>query len=387
MIVSIVTDGIRDGAFSADTAISEVLIIAKRTEKDNNSAPSVTYVNLNKRPGSISEACVLVQQILKSTANSDKGILKVGNYSPAGHFITNFNGFTGYANIKDPDVAKAAYDIYQGVISLPRNSSISLCKFVKLGDLGTRGLHDLDINGKAPKDCEPRGPFDIEKVGKDKELTTYPILWAQDAKVQTQLIVSPDSYGITKQGQDDRALTTWAKHSSRLCFNRWFTLSSQRLTACLTTRRVIGGAAWPGFVCDEEKHEISIVLFANTILGLIAHWWVGSRTQKGRSMISVTKIPDMITIDPRLFTREQFAVADDIFNRFKEKDFLPANEAYHDTVRKELDQAVLIELLGLPESIKESLDLLRHKWCSEPSVHGGKSTRPKYSDPKVVLST
>ena len=37
---------------------------------------------------------------------------------------------------------------------------------------------------------------------------------------------------------------------------------------------------------------------------------------------------------------------------------------------------MLVDMLGLPESILGSLDLLRLKWCSEPSVHGGKKTAP-----------
>ena len=61
----------------------------------------------------------------------------------------------------------------------------------------------------------------------------------------------------------------------------------------------------------------------------------------------------------------------------RESQFLPANEAYRDNTRKELDHRALIDMLGLPESILEPLDLLRLKWCSEPSVHGGKKTAPE----------
>ena len=56
---------------------------------------------------------------------------------------------------------------------------------------------------------------------------------------------------------------------------------------------------------------------------------------------------------------------------------LPANEAYRDNTQKELDHRVLIDMFGLPESILEPLDLLRLKWYSEPSVHGGKKTAPE----------
>ena len=47
-----------------------------------------------------------------------------------------------------------------------------------------------------------------------------------------------------------------------------------------------------------------------------------------------------------------------------------------DDTRELLDRRVLIDLLNLPESILEPLDLHAQKWCSEPSVHGGKGTAP-----------
>ncbi len=37
---------------------------------------------------------------------------------------------------------------------------------------------------------------------------------------------------------------------------------------------------------------------------------------------------------------------------------------------------MLVDLLRLPEDVLEPLKVLRLQWCSEPSVHGGKSTPP-----------
>ena len=68
--------------------------------------------------------------------------------------------------------------------------------------------------------------------------------------------------------------------------------------------------------------------------------------------------------------------AESIFEEIQQLNFLPANEAYRDDTRQLLDRRVLIDLLNLPESIIEPLELLRLKWCSEPSVHGGKGTAP-----------
>ena len=41
-----------------------------------------------------------------------------------------------------------------------------------------------------------------------------------------------------------------------------------------------------------------------------------------------------------------------------------------------MDRRVLLDLLGLPDTVLDPLDVLRMKWCSEPSVHGGKGTGP-----------
>ena len=83
----------------------------------------------------------------------------------------------------------------------------------------------------------------------------------------------------------------------------------------------------------------------------------------------------MTVLDPRALGEDQFAKAAEVFEGFKEREFLPANEAYRDDVRQDLDRAVLVDLLRLPDGVMESLAILRDQWCAEPSVHGGKKTR------------
>ena len=91
----------------------------------------------------------------------------------------------------------------------------------------------------------------------------------------------------------------------------------------------------------------------------------------------ITAIRTMPTLDVTKLTEEQLATAENIFSDMRDSLFLPANEAWHDNTRQELDYRVLTEMLGLPKSIIHPLDLLRLKWCLEPSVHGGKSTAPE----------
>jgi len=119
------------------------------------------------------------------------------------------------------------------------------------------------------------------------------------------------------------------------------------------------------------------VLWANTTLGLIAFWWAGTRQQQGRANMTITRLPHLVSLDAAKLSDRQLNMSRRIFEDFQGPEFLPANEAYRDEVRKSLDAVVLTGMLGLHEDVLESLSILREQWCAEPSVHGGKGTRPE----------
>ena len=147
------------------------------------------------------------------------------------------------------------------------------------------------------------------------------------------MLVHPDSQGIVRPNHDEKAKERW-KSSSRLCFNRDFGFGSQRLAACLTPKPVIGGRAWPGFICSDTRFEVPLVLWMNTTMGLFSFWCTGSRQQNGRSVITITRLPSLVVLDLRKFSDRQFKVADAIFARFSDQDLLSANDAYRDEVRQ-----------------------------------------------------
>ena len=91
----------------------------------------------------------------------------------------------------------------------------------------------------------------------------------------------------------------------------------------------------------------------------------------------ITAIRSMPTLDVTKLKQAQLDMAEEIFEDMRTSQFLPANEAYRDSTRQELDYRVLVDMLGVPKTVIEPLNLLRLKWCSEPSVHGGKKTAPK----------
>ena len=73
---------------------------------------------------------------------------------------------------------------------------------------------------------------------------------------------------------------------------------------------------------------------------------------------------------------DQLAMAETIFNDFRELDLRPAYLADIDPHRALLDHRVVCDLLGFDENTYRAVRQLAAKWCAEPSVHGGKK-RPQ----------
>ena len=375
MVVSIAAQGLTDQAFSADTGMAEVLVIATRSLCDNEATPTVTYVNLNRRPRSIVESGVVARLVNGIDVEDGNGLLQLGMDNVA-QYVKSHSGFGNFVGIRDFEIAQTLIEMQKGQLTLPRMQTME-APFVRIGDIGERGLGSWDINdNRTNKKGIPHAPFEVRAISTALQSVSFPMLWNHNHAREKRLIVEPDSEGVPLKGQRDRAKSLWDKHAGKLCINQDFRLNSQPLVACCTSVRALGGMAWPGFFPHDESYVIPVLLFANSTLGIFAHWWNGSRQQNGRSRQSISRLPDMMTIDPRNFTDDQFEISNIIFELFKEREFLPANEAYRDNTRRELDRAVLIDLLGLPEPIMDSLELVRYKWCCEPSVHGGKSTRP-----------
>ena len=350
-IAAIATTGATERAFSADTGMAECLVVARKNSTRN---PIVSFINLDARPASLLEA-----QVTARKRPSTQGSI--------------FD--SGAAGARSGSVVRAAQALQGGQLRLPRGGQVIDIPIVKLGTVADRGLHSLLINGYKPP---VEGPFDIRPI-RDGEVPTYPALWNHDANRERQLIVHPDTCGDVRAGYDEQAVSTWNRTVSRLHFNIDFQLNSQSFVMCLTPEKCLGGRAWPNVIPRNERHEIPLLLWGNSTLGLLMHWWKGTRQQAGRSIIKISAIPDLPVFDPRALADAQMEHCRDMFTRFMGREFLPANEAYRDNTRKELDRELLFgkfSVLKLDSGLENSLNLLRLQWCAEPSVHGGKLTKP-----------
>ena len=377
MFITIAASGNTKRAFSADTGIAEVLVIATRKNVGDEDSDQACFVNLDQRPAALLEAVEIAQAIRRLEPEQEQGLLSVADQNRAGNFLRAPFRQTGCAGIREYLLAQTAMSLQSAKLKLPQRRRAVSLPLTRLGKVGTRGLLHRDINGtERNADGMPRGPLDIYPR-RENSRPTFPVLWKHAARRETKLVVEPEAEGIPRAGCMDRATDLWNQTATRLHFNQDFRLNSQPLAACYTLKDPsIGGPAWPNFRTTRESWEKPLLLWANTTLGLISFWWMGTRQQLGRARITLSALPELTVLDPRALSQAQIRKAGQLFKRFQDQPLLPANEAYRDETRQALDRAVLVDLLELPRTLLSGLALLREQWCSEPSVHGGQDTQP-----------
>ena len=369
-VVTIANAGSLERAFSADTSIAETLIVATKMLHINEPEANVLFVNLHHRPSNLLEATVVAKLVERLPPTSTVGRIRAGNQM-LGSYIRAPISEGGCAAVRESALVDTMIALRGGELRLLQLHNHPAIPITSLGQLGVRGLMHRDIGEKIDGGRRSRGPFSIYPI---EGIPDYPILWGHDANRERHMLVQPDSKGDVHTGCKEKAVTVW-QSATRLHFTLDFRLNSQSLAACLTPEPTLGGRAWPNFRLNNDWEEI-ITLWANCTLGLMAFWWLGARAQQGKAVLTISKLPNLMVLDPRRLSAERLDHAKTIFERFENSTFLPANEAYRDEVRKSLDRAVLVELLQLPEDVLTPLETLRLQWANEPTVHGGKSTSP-----------
>ena len=354
-VLSIAATGSQDRAFSADTGMAECLVLAKKGEEGMPGSGAVQFDNLAHRPRSILEATLAARNLPQHGSS----------------FVGTIHE-TGAAGVRESSLSRFMARLCRGRLALPRTDGEIPVPVTQLGSFADRGVVHRDINGAGT-----RGAFDIE-AHPDTGLPEFPALWSHAAEAERCLEVRPDTQGVVRSGMREQAVGTWKRTASRLHSNLDFRLNSQSLAMCITPEETLGGTAWPNVLPHREDWVWPLLLWANSTLGLMMFWWTGTRQQQGRARMTISKLPELTVLDARCLGASQLQQCQAVCDVFRSHSLLPANEAYRDPVRKELD-AALWTILGLPDSLLANLDLLRNQWCAEPSVHGGKRTRPDFA--------
>ena len=378
IVVSIAAGRPSAQSFSADTNIAEILLVCSKSPDAVRGRGR--FISLKQRPRNEMEGSETARALTTLLANTELRTLEGGPYggnrliiglSELGEVIDAPLDTKPWSavGIADSTVAQAAFQLAAGRAWL--TGAVDDAPAIPIGtveQIGEVGLHSANIAGKGNQAGFTRSA--------PSHSATFPMLWGHNARREQRMIVPPDCQGRAIIGKEERAREIWETRSYAH-HNRDFRFNSQPLGVAFTERQSIGGTSWANVQFGSRELEVAYTLWGNSTPGLLLYWWHSSRQQAGRGRMPVTAIRTMPTLDICRLTPEQLATAAAIFDDMRGADFLPANEAYRDDSRKELDRRVLTEMLGLPASILDPLDLLRLKWCSEPSVHGGKRTRPE----------
>ena len=172
-----------------------------------------------------------------------------------------------------------------------------------------------------------------------------------------------------------KAAAIWATRT-RAHHNVDFRYNSQPLGVAATEMPSIGGRAWPNVGFSDARYDYAFVIWGNSTLGLLCHWWHANRQVAGRGAISIRSAESLPVLDFSTLTDGQLATAQAIFDDFRDKELQPAYLADADPNRVLLDRRVIRDLLGFDEDTYQAVRRLAAKWCAEPSVHGGKR-RPR----------
>ncbi len=393
IVVTIAAAGSHEASFSADTGMAECLLIARdRSGHDGGErGAQATFVALERFPSSTAEAELLASRILAlrdastgENADDDRARLYVGSssYGVLWQGQLPESGPWPLVGLADTGLAEVAASLSEGnLVQLGQpNAQLLRIPIARVRDIAGRGPIDRDIDGDA-YDGTPRGPF-RRLTPPVSAYPVYPMLWAHNARRERRLVVEPDAEGEIKRGMDARAAAVW-ETATRAHYNRDLRFNSQSLIVAMTERPCIGGRAWPSIILQRPEHEYAFTLWCNSTLGLLLHWWMSNKTQSGRGSTTVTGIPSISTLDTRVLTPAQHIAAKAAFEAMREQSFLPFDQIDEDPARAELDRRLLVDVLGLPESLCAEhgpIDLLRRKLASEPRIHGGKRSRVVFNE-------
>ena len=393
IVVTIAGADSDEASFSADTGMAECLIIAQKNGAISSRSRAVFAV-LNHQPASALHGELIASEIRRAV---DGGRVRRLEDGPVGGTPIRVGGeHYGYlldcplegedawplVGIADASLAPTAYQLERGLLfplDVPNPAALTI-PIIDIGEIADRGPVDRDICSDT-YDGALRGPFELHKPA-ITPVPTFPILWTHDAKKERQLVVEPDSEGqiksVPNQSDIDAKAKRIADKATRAHYNRDLRFNSQSLIVAMTERKCIGGRAWPSVIFENPAHEYAFALWCNSTLGLLLHWWTSNKTQSGRGTTTVTEIPRIPSLDVTKLSADQHAAARAAFHALQDRRFLPFDQIDEDPVRAELDRWLLVDVLGLPESLCEpggTMDLLRRKLAAEPQIHGGKHTR------------
>ncbi|MDE2857670.1 MAG: hypothetical protein OXN94_07465 [Chloroflexota bacterium] len=391
ILISIAGTTSAELSFSADTGMGDCLVIGQRTGRRQTRA---TFVILKEKPDYPLHGMTVARQIRQLII--DNAIRRLEDGPTGGSIIEFGDDIVGYAidaplpssggwklaRIVDLSLAQSSYQLAtEKRLWLPTQveAHALALQMTTVGAIGKIGPYHLQVS-RGYSDGTRR-PFELRQL-QGNEVPTYPVLSAHDADRERTMMFEADHDGIpyrpktqAKRTLADKEIANVFATASHCHSNLDFRFNSQSTAMQFTSRKTIGGRAWISIQLPTPEHEKVLVLWANTLVGILMFWWHSSRQQPGRGILTKTTLRTLPTLDVTALDDTQLQQAAQIFDETCQLPLKPVHELGIDENRKTLDRRFYGEVLGLPDSILADggpLDILRQKLCREPSIRGSK---------------
>ena len=366
LVVSIASSDIEEMAFSFDTGMGEVLVVARKREGRTPAPPRGRFASIRRRPRSVLDSIELCKGIRGTEPNRLDGDvyggtpLKVGQDVHGSMLDCPLDAEWWWpVAVRDHSLIQLSYNLSKGELRIPGSWSRYKIPVTKAGSVF--GLSNRDICSARSDDA--RAPFTAHP---NDGTAIYPILMNNDSGEQTRMVFEPDGMAVPKPKADKESVKRVARTATRLHVNHTCRYTSQRVLFPYTAKPTLASAVFPSFKMPR-RYEKAMAVWGNSALGIISFWAHAGKQQPGRGRASRTSMEAMAVLDVPRLKKHVLTKFDGIFDRYSDREFLPMNRCYRDPNRTDMD-AEMLSALG----IGESLDDLRARFCREPLVRCGR---------------
>ena len=363
-------------ALSADTGMEEMLLVATRNRNSHQGSKKIWFVTLRDPLSSIGVARELANAIL----SAKKSVDKPGQWYPVrlggddvGHVFLDELSENGAIwsplSVSNPHLVNVSANLLNGTLRWKDqafNLGIPMSTIENVFQVGP--THHLIGHVKGG---DPIGAFEMHEVhSDDSPINPDMSVWHVNSQVQRQLLVNPTHKAVHVPHHNRKDLQkSMRKTMSTLLYSRNMRWTAQALIAAKTKVPVLGGRSWTTLQHKDKRVLSAMLIWANSTLGMIAHWTQGQRTHAGRSTTQISALRSIPCPKLDALNNQILKYAEDQGKLLLRKKLLPACQAHCDPVRIDIDRIVRT-MFDLPEEVHDIMDEVRYLWCREPSIHG-----------------
>jgi tRNA1(Val) A37 N6-methylase TrmN6 len=357
--------------FSESTSLSEVMLVARKLEKEeDDSGKSTIVLNLWRNPDTAFEALAIYHTLknkpappgpmgqgsLEFSLDKIKENIKLGEaLAFPWAEVKSWPAWILPCAFAQADLIRAAYNLARGKLWLPGIKGFAEVPLKPLGDFATLGPDRRDIHDGFNVSQHP---------------TSFPAFWGHDAQAITTIAQEPNAFlSPLAQGKEGRPLRLaeqlWPV-AGRILLAERIRLNTQRLVCLKVSQIVLANMWWPLSFKDRIQNddiEKALAVWLNSTLGLLL--LLSNRLETEGAWIDFKKpvLLEMPMLDLVSLTGEQLTLLAATYDEVCHDGLRPFPEMATDPVRAKIDAAVS-KALGLPD-----FSILRRLLSQEPVVY------------------